>query len=69
MFVLFGFKLKENKYYSNFGCESKQIDEKDYTDIICVFKEKNEYMLYIYANDGSSNSYPRVATFYFEYNK
>ena len=60
---------KQNYFIENLGCKCKNNDEKDFTDVICYFEEKKEYMLYIYANDGSSKTYTKVAEFFFKYSK
>ena len=65
-------KQKENEnchYIQNLGCRCQNKHGKDYTDVICYFEKKNRYILNIFANDGSSSIYIKVAEFYFKYNK
>ena len=44
-------------------------DQKDYVDLIFIFKHKGKYSANIFANDGSNSSYDAMSKYYFESEK
>ncbi len=58
---------RDNYYTSKNDCKKIIINKEKYIDIKCIFTEKNNYEVLIYANDGRSNLFLNAVTYKIQY--